>query len=549
MKVEWHRHWPLAAALVVLWATIAALLVLGLERTGGRLVYALDDTYIHMAIAKHLARDGVWGVTPYAFGSSSSSPLWTALLAIAHWILGPNEAVPLVLNVVFASICLGAISSRLRDRLGAWRSFATLIALIALTPLPVIVFCGMEHALHILLMVWFVFGAAALPEMERNPSPRRSMPFSMLVLAGLLPLVRYESLFAILVVAALLTARRHHRDAIALVSSALIPVALYGGYSIWHGWFALPNSVLVKGTPGGALEAPWRVPSQLLKSSPLAALIGISFALLATDWLRGRRQWARGDVLPGVFLAVSLIHLQLASVGSHYRHEAYLMVLGILGVAWRLFPAGELEAEPVPGATRRRVLQAIRIAVVVLGVAAAWRRGVAFERTPIAMQNIYQQQYVMGLFLARGYSGQPVAANDIGAINYLADLRCLDLMGIASMPIARLRLEGRRKAAEVDRVVRESGARIAVVYESWFGNQYVTEDRIPERWGVPLARWVIADNVVCGGDTVSFFALDPSEREALAAHLQAFTPLAPNQVIQSGQPAIAGIILDRRDSP
>src|SRR2546426_9784746 len=79
-----HRpDWPLWGALLLLWASMAAMVLASLRRTDGHLVYTLDDAYIHMAIAKHFARDGVWGVTPYAFGSSTSSPLWTALVAAA----------------------------------------------------------------------------------------------------------------------------------------------------------------------------------------------------------------------------------------------------------------------------------------------------------------------------------------------------------------------------------------------------------------------------------------------------------------------------------
>ena len=43
------------------------------QDTGATLVYGLDDAYIHMAIAKNLARHGVWGVTPFHFASASSS--------------------------------------------------------------------------------------------------------------------------------------------------------------------------------------------------------------------------------------------------------------------------------------------------------------------------------------------------------------------------------------------------------------------------------------------------------------------------------------------
>jgi len=44
-------------------------------KSGCRLVYPLDDTYIHLAMARNLVHHGVWGVTPYEFSSTSSSLL------------------------------------------------------------------------------------------------------------------------------------------------------------------------------------------------------------------------------------------------------------------------------------------------------------------------------------------------------------------------------------------------------------------------------------------------------------------------------------------
>jgi hypothetical protein len=35
-----------------------------LRQTNGHFVYSLDDPYIHLAVAKNLARHGVWGVAP-----------------------------------------------------------------------------------------------------------------------------------------------------------------------------------------------------------------------------------------------------------------------------------------------------------------------------------------------------------------------------------------------------------------------------------------------------------------------------------------------------
>ncbi len=43
------------------------LLKLGTQHTQGEIIYPLDDTYIHMAVAKNFVEHHVWGITQYAF--------------------------------------------------------------------------------------------------------------------------------------------------------------------------------------------------------------------------------------------------------------------------------------------------------------------------------------------------------------------------------------------------------------------------------------------------------------------------------------------------
>src|SRR5262245_63017728 len=101
-----RERWPLLAALALLWAAHGILTAAILRLTHGTLAYVLDDPYIHMAMAKHLAGWGVWGITPYAFSSSSSSLLWTLLLAGVYYLAGVSELAPLVLCAAAASLLL-----------------------------------------------------------------------------------------------------------------------------------------------------------------------------------------------------------------------------------------------------------------------------------------------------------------------------------------------------------------------------------------------------------------------------------------------------------
>ena len=94
------KLWPLLTALVILLAAIGATALVSARLDGGNFVYPLDDTYIHMAMARTFSQHGVWGISPDGFASTSSSPLWTLVLSLAFLVFGPAAAAPLVLNVV-----------------------------------------------------------------------------------------------------------------------------------------------------------------------------------------------------------------------------------------------------------------------------------------------------------------------------------------------------------------------------------------------------------------------------------------------------------------
>src|SRR5688572_5305419 len=110
-------HWPLFAAAGLLLVIFTVQLTLSIRKNEGHFVYALDDPYIHMAIARNFARHGVWGVTRYEFSSSTSSLLWTLLLAAAYLVTS-SAYVPLVFNIACA-IFLLAIAYFILEPLGS----------------------------------------------------------------------------------------------------------------------------------------------------------------------------------------------------------------------------------------------------------------------------------------------------------------------------------------------------------------------------------------------------------------------------------------------
>ena len=151
---------------------------------------------------------------------------------------------------------------------------------------------------------------------------------------------------------------------------------------------------------------------------------------------------------------------------------------------------------------------------------------------PQCTTNIFEQQYQMGLFVRRYYQNSTVALNDIGAVNYLADIHCLDLMGLATEEVSARRQKHTFAVSDVDRLSKQTATRIAIIYDSWFVGQ------IPPEW-IRIGRWTIQNNVIAGGAeggaTVSFYAVNPAEAVYLSQSLTDFSASLPADVIQRGQ--------------
>jgi hypothetical protein len=533
-----RRNSFLLAGLAVGYAAALIYVLLILRQTGGRFIYNLDDAYIHLAIAKHVVREGVFGVTPFEFSSSSSSILWPLLLAAGFRILGEFELLPFLINLAVLGVFIAFL---FREWAGGGKSvrwaFGMLLVWMAFLPFGPILFNGMETMLQALAAV--VFSAAAVRYLS-DPGKSGLVPVCML--AALAASARYEGCFVAAAVGLLMLLHGRWKAAVWIVLSAALPVFLYGAYSMSQGWSFLPNSLLIKHS-GVAWADPvslWNMAARPFEPitdidvvhlpvwQSLAVLLAVQMLLRA----RAEKGMAFWDVriLPAViFLLVAVMHSMWITVEMFFRYQAYLNALGIWAVGCLGLPALDWNA------LRRNAAAAIAtgaaavllaIPLGVLAVNAAWK-------TPVASRNIWQQQYQMGLFLDEYYPRAVVAANDIGAIDYLADIRLVDLFGLASREVLQAKLAGAWQgdlAGALDSLTAAKHTRIAVLYDNWFGYDPATgRAAVPEEW-VRVADWTIPGNVVCGGSTVTWYALQPEEAGPLRAALESFAGRLPSAV-------------------
>ncbi|NIG56322.1 hypothetical protein [Chitinophaga sp. Cy-1792] len=542
------KHQPLYIAwtfltvlLLYSWYRIAAL-------TGGHFCYSLDDAFIHMAVAKNLGLHGVWGITPDAFGSASSSPLYTVLLASLFRIGVNSYLAGLWINIIAAYGVLYTVHRiLLKYGLPAIGETIVLFSLIVLFPFTVIILTGMEHLLHFWFALLFIQGVVEMISAEYI-NTRKLLLVSLW--GALMVATRFEGLFILGAACLLLLFYRKIIAAFTTGFVAALPVVIFAVISVAYGGYILPNSVLLKSSGGpagpgalghalqeifiyrlmygnstimGLFQADKAYTGQSSISGTSLLRILIIVPLLVVLVKTKVSNTARQAVNMGIILSIGgALHLALAAVGWMFRYEAYLIGLAIINIAlllWCLWPG-------VTGLYSSSIWPQRLVMVILLFFVASpllVRAMAGYRSTYRACRNIYDQQVQMGRFLQQYYPGVPVAANDVGAVSFLSDSRIVDIWGLGNNEIAKSKLTGHYNATYLKELLKRENVKIAIIYPDWYDNA------LYHSWA-ETGSWTIQDNVVCADPTVRFFALDSADAPALKRNLEAFQAQLPGTV-------------------
>ena len=506
-----RRYWPTLVAIALLalclWRVVPAM------RADGHLIYPLDDTYIHMGMAKNVALHGMWGMTRYEFSSSSSSPLWTTLLAGAYATTGLRDSTPLILNVLCA-VALLIIADRALARWTVPPAARALVlaALVLAVPLPPLVLMGMEHVLHLLLSV--AFAVTVLDLLSGQMPPPRGRIVMLCVLAALLGASRYEGFFLVALASLLLVIRRQPGAGVVVGLAALAPLVVFGLVSLAHGSPFLPNSLLLKA--GGDQLSPWQVlfkpPAsedlELFRRTPalLVVLVASVLGALAVG------VWRKSRGHPAVFACVLVVgmmalhaHFAFSSLFWVYRHDAYLVGFGLVAAA---LAVADLPAAAGAGA------MAVLLSILLM-VSAAPGEAWSGAQTLAQAETNYLEHYRAAEFIAAHYPAGPVVVNDIGAASYRTDARLLDMFGLGSVEPILIRRAN-------------AGAYTAADVERWTGEHHPAAAIVQLGWGWVLPRlpasWIkVAEvEIVPSGQTLGFFAMSPDGALALRQQVSVF---------------------------
>jgi hypothetical protein len=513
---------PTLVSITLLALSLAAGLRAALAWTHGQLIYAVDDAYIHMAVAKNLAHDGIWGCTPFHFSSSSSSLLWTTLLGVAYRVFGVHDVTPLVLNVAVAVLALW-VTDRYLVHFAAppLLRTAALLGLVVAFPMAGMVLIGMEHILHLLLTVWFAAAAVEALSSEPVAGYRHRQTLGLALLSAALGASRYEGVFLVAVVCVAFLARRQLVRALTIGAAALLPIAAFGAISVANGGFFLPNSLMLKaaGESVSVLSALLRPFGQedlafLQRSHGLVLLLAICLAGALVHWHRQHRVWRAPVLLPLWLLAMVVLHGHFVFSPTFwvYRYDAYLTGFGV-------FVAAVVLAElRLPRLLAGSWWPACLVATLVLAVSDV-KEGLFPDTEVGGIRNTYLEHYQAAEFIRRYYAGEVVIVNDLGAVSYYTQTRILDLVGLGDVePLEFMRRTGDYTSTDVQTWTARYRPAIAIIQLGW---SWIVP-RVPREW-IKVAEVEVPPH----GQRIGFFAVEAKDSLTLRASVeQHYAPLA-----------------------
>lgn len=483
----------------------------------GRFIYPLDDSYIHLSMAKSFAESGVWGITKHEFSSTTSSPFFTFLLSVLIKLFGDWEYIPLVANMVAGAVLLLVLHQYLK-RYSLVTYAVVLLGVVFLMPLHLMIISGMEHVFHTLTMVLILLFFRQYLEKGNAGSFAALIVFSILATG-----FRYESLFFIIFICAyLFFIKKDFVKSILLGLFSLLPVVIYGLISLQQGSFFLPNSLILKGNTfsglGGFLL---RIAGNAYRGLSVVILVLI---LLVQIFITSKKENSfldkiKKNAVALVVLGGFSIHVLFANFGWLIRYEAYLVVLVLLSIA----PFLETVFE------NKKQMKFVFAAIILLFATTFYIRFVKMlNYQTVASKNIYDQQIQLADFLHQYYRNSKVVANDIGAIAYFNNIHLLDTFGLGSIEVAKLRKNDHAKFVKnqpLENYIKKTAINdhfeLAIVYEDWA--------HMPEDF-TKVGTLSIQNNYICGGPTVTFYAIKKQDADKLRAQLTEFSKQIPNDV-------------------
>jgi hypothetical protein len=470
----------------------------------------MDDPYIHLSMGRNLAYYGSWGPMAGIFNSSSSSLLYTLLIAGFYFLGFGGIPTLLVINIISSLGCLFAFEKIAREmKIDADRYFIAILAFIFCIPLYHIAYLSMEHTLHIWLMLITTLKAAKYFAEEKNNT--KSI-ITLSLFTALTIMARYETLFLGLIVGLILLYKKQFKNAVIFGLISLLPIAIFGYISVLHGEHWLPNSVLVKSTKEGeGLMFYLRYIVRWIKRLFDYTSYGLAFAMVLTALIWKIKLKSKDTTFWYSLIAVGvlILHGSFAEFGWLGRYEGYLIALSMGGLVFIMVQVSTMKW------WKYAPFAIIIVFIVIRTIPNTY--GYRY-----AMSNIYDQQYQVAQFVKEYYNYSDIVVNDIGSISYYTHATYLDLWALASTDITNYMLKyGDPDKDLIYELAEERNSKIAICYGTNFFN-------IPDEWK-RVASWTIANKQSAASETVYFYAINEKDTKLLD-EIIAFSKTIPEDI-------------------
>jgi len=525
LVIKSNTLFVITISMLILFALTAFIECKALIADNGIFCYPLDDTFIHLAVAKNVALFGNWGATKFGFESASSSLLWTLLLSAFFRFFSNNILLPFILNVICGATLIVILQQWLKKQnIGTTAQIIILTCVTFFTPLPVLIISGMEHTFQCLISFVFIYKFSDwLGKIREVHIKKQALPGKIYVYGILLTAIRYEGLFLIAIAAILLLRYGKILTAFLFGFVATLPTLIFGIYSIVKGSYFLPNSVLLKANSNTNVFhfISDLLFHRLLGGSPNSLAIQHLLLILPIAYLvfqfKNKLKPNHKFILI-IITACSFLHLCFADTGWFCRYEAYLICTSVpvLGVLLNNYKWDVLKM-----INTKFLIPALTISLILL-LPFIYRSGYALKIASTAIENIYNQQYQMGQFMNKYYYKDKLAANDIGCTFYFTEGDNVDLWGLATFDIAKSKRKQYYTANFLNNYTKEKNVKIAIIYDDWFKDKV----GMVNNW-IKVGSWTIPNNKICGDSIVSFYSVDKSFQEGLKQNLHEYEPSLP----------------------
>lgn len=480
----------------------------------GSFCYALDDSFIMMAMSKNLAQFGVWGATPHEFSNTASSPLFTVLLAAIITLTGDHIWIPLAVNLLtLFGLYFWLANVAKQWGFQPWQTWFLLMGISILAPVHVLIWGSMEHLLHLFISLLCIY--------QVIQHPKTTSWYIWILLGISLAGIRYEGLFLGSGIVLWFWANKLWKVSFLFSFGMMLPVFLLGIYALDKGSYFLPNSLMLKAI-NKDIQQTGLIGSYLTSWLEKAihnphALVMMVLLVLSLKWKAIKSDSSMLWI--ALVLYMSVLHFIFGRYNHVFRYEAYLM--GAAWVALWKYSCIDMKINSLHSLKRFLFPNWAQTALVLfLAFSPIKRSAESMVIGTRGMVNIFEQQVQMGRFVHQFYDKAPLAAIDIGAICYLSQAHVLDVFGLASIEVARKKMADAFTYSSLDSLCHKKGVEVAIVHN-------LQPDT--RRWH-KVGSWVIDHNEVCGEDTVDFYGLTLQSSQILKEQMHLFQPKLPPTV-------------------